>query len=293
MKRLKIGLLARIIIAITLGIGFGNVLPGELVRVFVTFNGIFSEFLGFIIPLIILGLVTPAIADIGKEAGKMLVITTLVAYGATLFSGFLSYFTGVTLFPSMIAPGAPIEQISEAHDISPFFTVGIPPVMNVMTSLILAFTLGLGIAHLDSTALKNVCNDFKEIIVKTIQTVILPLLPIYIFGIFLNMTHSGQVYNILMVFIKIIGVIFILHIFLLVFQYQTTGKDDACLFHSIGHTVIGGHHSGDFAADHQEWGYGGYSRICHSAMCHNSSVGKHVEDCCLRTGTDDYARNAF
>ena len=211
MKRLKIGLLARIIIAIALGIGFGNVLPGELVRVFVTFNGIFSEFLGFIIPLIILGLVTPAIADIGKEAGKMLVITTLVAYGATLFSGFLSYFTGVTLFPSMIAPGAPIEQISEAHDI--------PPVMNVMTSLILAFTLGLGIAHLDSTALKNVCNDFKEIIVKTIQTVILPLLPIYIFGIFLNMTHSGQVYNILMVFIKIIGVIFLLHIFLLVFQY--------------------------------------------------------------------------
>ena len=219
MKRLKIGLLARIIIAFTLGIGFGNVLPGELVRVFVTFNGIFSEFLGFIIPLIILGLVTPAIADIGKEAGKMLVITTLVAYSATLFSGFLSYFTGVTLFPSMIAPGAPIEQISEAHDISPFFTVGIPPVMNVMTSLILAFTLGLGIAHLDSTALKNVCNDFKEIIVKTIQTVILPLLPIYIFGIFLNMTHSGQVYNILMVFIKIIGVIFLLHIFLLVFQY--------------------------------------------------------------------------
>mgnify|MGYP002232978438 CR=1 FL=1 len=157
--------------------------------------------------------------DIGKEAGKMLVITTLVAYSATLFSGFLSYFTGVTFFPSMITPGAPIEQISEAHDISPFFTVAIPPVMNVMTSLILAFTLGLGIAHLDSTALKNVCNDFKEIIVKTIQTVILPLLPIYIFGIFLNMTHSGQVYNILMVFIKIIGVIFLLHIFLLVFQY--------------------------------------------------------------------------
>lgn len=219
MKRLRIGLLTRIIIAIVLGIGFGNILPGRLVSVFVTFNGIFSEFLGFIIPLIILGLVTPAIADIGKKAGKMLVITTLVAYGATLFSGFLSYFTGATFFPSMITPGASIEQISEAHDISPFFTIAIPPVMNVMTSLILAFTLGLGIAHLNSIALKNVCNDFKDIIVKTIQVVILPLLPIYIFGIFLNMTHSGQVYNILMVFIKIIGVIFLLHIFLLIFQY--------------------------------------------------------------------------
>ena len=90
----------------------------------------------------------------------------------------------------MITPGASIEQISEAHDIIPFFTVAIPPAMNVMTSLILAFTLGLGIAHLDTTALKNVCNDFKDIIIKTIQVIILPLLPIYIFGIFLNMTHS-------------------------------------------------------------------------------------------------------
>ena len=220
MKKIKIGLLPRIILAIALGIAFGNILPGGLVRIFVTFNGIFSELLGFIIPLIILGLVTPAIADIGKEAGKMLVVTTLIAYGATLFSGFLSYFTGITFFPSMITPGASIEQISEAHDIVPFFTVAIPPVMNVMTSLILAFTLGLGIAHLNTTALKDVCNDFKDIIIKTIQVIILPLLPIYIFGIFLNMTHSGQVMNVLSVFIKIIGVIFLLHIFLLIFQYS-------------------------------------------------------------------------
>lgn len=219
MKKFKFGLLARIIAAIAAGIVFGNFLPGWLVRFFVTFNAIFSEFLGFVIPLIILGLVTPAIADIGKGAGKILVITTAVAYGATLVSGFLSYFTGVTVFPLMITPGVPIEQISEARDIVPFFTVAIPPAMNVMTSLILAFTLGLGIAHLDTLALKNVCDDFKEIVVKTIQTVILPLLPVYIFGIFLNMTHSGQVYNILMVFIKIIGIIFLLHIFLLLFQY--------------------------------------------------------------------------
>ena len=67
MKKIKIGLLPRIILAIALGIAFGNILPGGLVRIFVTFNGIFSEFLGFIIPLIILGLVTPAIADIVKK----------------------------------------------------------------------------------------------------------------------------------------------------------------------------------------------------------------------------------
>ncbi len=220
MKKIRIGLLARIVIAIILGIAIGTFFPAPLVRIFVTFNGIFSEFLNFSIPLIILGLVTVAIADIGKGAGKMLLITALIAYFATLFSGFLSYFTGVTVFPSLIEQGVPLEEVSEAQGILPYFTVSIPPLMNVMTALIFAFTLGLGLASLNSDALKNVARDFQEIIVRMISAVILPLLPLYIFGIFLNMTHSGQVYSILMVFIKIIGVIFILHIFLLVFQYS-------------------------------------------------------------------------
>lgn len=219
MKKLHIGLLPRIIIAIALGILLGNFLPGGMVRFFVTFNGIFSEFLNFSIPLIIVGLVTVAIADIGKGAGKLLLITALIAYGATLFSGFLSYFTGVTVFPHLIEPGVPLEEVSEAQGILPFFSVAIPPLMNVMTALVLAFMLGLGLAQLKNDTLKNAARDFQEIIVRMISTVILPLLPIYIFGIFLNMTHSGQVFSVLMVFIKIIGVIFLLHIFLLVFQY--------------------------------------------------------------------------
>ena len=219
MKKIHIGLLPRIIIAIILGIAIGNFLPTPLVRLFVTFNSIFGEFLNFSIPLIILGLVTIAIADIGKGAGRMLLVTALIAYGATLFSGFLSYFTGAAIFPSLITPGAPLDEVSETQGILPYFSVAIPPLMNVMTALVLAFTLGLGLASLHSDALKNVARDFQEIIVRMISAVILPLLPIYIFGIFLNMTHSGQVFSILMVFIKIIGVIFILHILLLVFQY--------------------------------------------------------------------------
>ena len=219
MKKLHIGLLPRIIIAIALGILLGNFLPGGMVRFFVTFNSIFSEFLNFSIPLIIVGLVTVAIADIGKGAGKLLLITALIAYGATLFSGFLSYFTGVTVFPYLIESGVPLEEVSEAQGILPFFSVAIPPLMNVMTALVLAFMLGLGLAQLKNDTLKNAARDFQEIIIRMISAVILPLLPIYIFGIFLNMTHSGQVFSVLMVFIKIIGVIFLLHIFLLVFQY--------------------------------------------------------------------------
>ena len=118
MKKIKIGLLARIVIAIILGIAIGTVFPAPLVRIFVTFNGIFSEFLNFSIPLIIVGLVTVAIADIGKGAGKMLLVTALIAYFATFFRLSL-YFTGVTVFPSLIEPGAPLEEVSEAQGILP------------------------------------------------------------------------------------------------------------------------------------------------------------------------------
>ena len=219
MKKFKFGLLPKIIVAIILGICLGMFTPETPVRIFVTFNGLFSEFLGFLIPLIIVGLVTPAIADIGKGAGKMLLVTAMLAYGATIFSGFLTYGVGESLFPSLISDDLKLTQISQADGVKPYFTVAIPASLNVMTSLVMAFTFGLGIAHLGTQSLKNVFSEFRDIITMTIQAVVLPLLPIYIFGIFFNMTFSGEVFKVLSVFVKIIGVIFIKHIFLLILQY--------------------------------------------------------------------------
>lgn len=223
MKKFKIGLLPRILVAIVLGIIIGQVFPLGLVRIFETFNAIFSQFLGFCIPLIIVGLVTIAIADIGRGAGKMLLVTVLLAYGCTLLAGFLSLFTGLSFFPSLITPGVSLGEISEAQGVEPYFSVKIPPLMDVMTSLVLAFVLGLGAASLKTDYLKNVARDFQQIIIKTISSVILPLLPLYIFGIFLNMTHTGQVFSILVVFIKIIGIIFALHILWLILLYVVAG----------------------------------------------------------------------
>lgn len=223
MKKLKIGLLGKILIAIALGVGLGLIAPAWMVRTFLTFNGIFSQFLGFAIPLIIVGLVAPAISDIGKTAGKMLLITVGIAYGSTVFAGIVSYLTGATLFPGMIQSGAALQEVASAAELAPYFTVTIPPLMNVMTALILAFTLGLGLAALDSHTLKDAIHDFEQVIIKTIKSAIIPLLPLYIFGIFLNMTHVGQVFSILTVFIKIIGIIFLIHIGILILQFAVAG----------------------------------------------------------------------
>ena len=222
MKKLKIGLLTKIIIAIAAGILIGLVAPAWAVRIFLTFNGIFSQFLGFAIPLIIVGLVTPAISDIGKTAGKMLLVTVAIAYGSTIFAGLVSYLTGAALFPGMIDQSA-MQHVETAAELNPYFSVTIPPLMNVMTALVLAFTLGLGLASLGKTTLNDAMHDFEKIIVKTIKTAIIPLLPLYIFGIFLNMTFVGQVFSILTVFIKIIGIIFLIHIGILILQFAIAG----------------------------------------------------------------------
>ena len=223
MKTFKIGLLPKIIIAIVCGVVFGMFLPGEVVRVFLTFNGIFSQFLGFLIPLLILGLVAPAISDIGQGAGKMLIATTALAYFATVTSGLLSYAVSELTFPSLIDTQTTAASLATTEAMTPFFTVEIPAPMNVMTALVLAFTLGLTTATMQSVALKNVMKDFMQVIIKTINVAIIPLLPIYIFGIFLNMAYTGDAARVLTVFVKIIGVIFVMHIFLLIFQYCVAG----------------------------------------------------------------------
>lgn len=218
MKLPKINLLVKILIAIALGIGCGYFFPTWLGRLFVTFNAIFSQFLGFLIPLIILGFVAPAIADIGNKAGKMLVATAALSYLFTTGAGFMSYFVGDTFFPKLISPHS-MSAVEEATGLQPFFTIEMPPLMTVMTALVFAFTLGISLAYLNAGTIKSVLNEFRDIISLAIAKVIIPLLPLYIFGIFLDMTITGQVASVLATFAKIILVIFAMHISLLVLEY--------------------------------------------------------------------------
>ena len=221
---MKIGLLGRILIAIALGIALGHIFTLPWVRIFATFNSIFGQFLGFIIPLIILGLVTPAIADIGKGAGKLLLITVGIAYADTVIAAILSYATGTTFFPSLIGNGSQtLETVEKSAEILPYFTINIPATIDVMSALVLSFIVGLGIAYSGHTVLRGATNEMKAIIVGVIERVIIPLLPVYIFGIFLNMTFSGDVMRMMTVFAKIIVVIFALHIFVLLYQYLIAG----------------------------------------------------------------------
>ena len=225
MKKIKLGLLPKVAIAIVLGIVFGLILPHWIGRIFITLSAVFGNFLNFFIPLLIFGLITPGISDLGKGAGRLLLITAVLAYGFTLFSGFFSYFSSMLVFPMILAPSdrlAPVDATT-ASELLPFFNIEMPPLMSVMTALVLAFTIGLGMSLLKSDTLKNAMNDFKEIINMIIHKVIIPLLPLYILGIFWNMTAAGQVAGVIGIFLKIIVVIFLMTFILLLIQFGLAG----------------------------------------------------------------------
>ena len=223
--KFKPGLLTKIIIAIILGVLSSFIFPESIVKIFVTINSIFSNFLGFVIPLIILGLVAPGIAELGKGAGKLLGITTLIAYGSTLFAGFFSYFTTKWSLPILIEKGASFTNINDmaGSSITPYFSIDMPPVMSVTASLILAFLLGLGLTAVKGDTFKNALLEFRELITVVIVKAIIPVLPLYIFGIFMKITEEGQATVIMGLFFKVIIVIFIMHVMLLLFQYILAG----------------------------------------------------------------------
>lgn len=223
MKKLKKpNLLILIILAIILGVVCGSFFNEPMVRIFVTFNSIFSNFLGFTIPLIILGFVAPSIADLGKEAGKMLLATVCLAYGVTLGAGLLSYFVSDTLFPNYIEYSDSNLVTEDAGELNPFFTINMPPLMDIMSALVVAFIVGIGLAQIKAKTdtLKNLMFEFRQIVTWVIGKIIVPLLPLYIFGIFLKMSMTGEANSILSSFYKIILVIFAMHIVWLLLLYS-------------------------------------------------------------------------
>lgn len=221
----KLGLLPKLIIAIVLGIVVGSFGPEGLVRILATFNGLFGNFLSFSIPLIILGFVAPGIGELGAKAGKLLAITTGIAYVSTILAGSLAYFVASIVLPMILAgeslnvnPANPEEAL-----LSPYFTVEMPPIFDVMTALLIAFTIGLGIASIKGNTIKNFMEEFQAIIEKLISKIIIPLLPFHILGIFANMTYAGQVATILSVFSKVFVMVISLHITVLIIQFIIGG----------------------------------------------------------------------
>ena len=135
MKKFKPGLFLKVLAAIAGGALLGLVAPEFLVRIFKTFNVLFAQLLKFIIPLLILGLVTPAIAHVGKGAGKMLLTVMGIAYLSTICAGFFAHVCGSNLLPLYLTAGELSGDAATAKEFLPYIDLKIPPICDVLTAL--------------------------------------------------------------------------------------------------------------------------------------------------------------
>lgn len=222
----KYKLLLKIAVAISLGFLIGTFLPYEITEFFIAVNIIISKLLNFSIPLIIIAFVTKGIRSL-ESSGKMLGIATCISYVFMICAAFFSYFTSTNLFPNFLTdiPNNIFESISmpTGSVFSQLSQINVPPIMDVVPALILAFILGIGISSIKGIYIKEIFNEFHEIINLMVQKLIVPILPVYILGIFAKMTASGQVFKILLVFSKVFIVIIALHIITLFVQYFIAG----------------------------------------------------------------------
>ncbi|MCB6610815.1 dicarboxylate/amino acid:cation symporter [[Clostridium] symbiosum] len=227
-KAFKLGLVPKLIIAIIVGILIGQFLPEGFCRFVVTLSGLFSTFLKFVIPLMILAYVTMGIADLSQGAGKLLLITVALAYGSTLIAGSCSYLVSSGLFPSFMSEGA-LDQIAATAGVSvdSYFSISITPVLDTLSAVVLAFILGLCLSVMRGKEIGNTLyeaiKDFSSIIDKVLHTAIIPLLPLYICGTFVDMTKSGKTFAILSILWKVFLVVIIMHLICILIQFIIAG----------------------------------------------------------------------
>ncbi|MDY3049698.1 MAG: dicarboxylate/amino acid:cation symporter [Rothia sp. (in: high G+C Gram-positive bacteria)] len=236
----KIPLLVWIIVAIAGGILIGSLTPGLIgainqglgssiptdlvVQLFVSFSTLFSAFLSFAIPLIILGFIVPGIGSLAQGAGRLLGTTVALAYLSSIAAGFLALTAATFLYPVLLK-GQRLTAFENPEEalVSGYLEFELEPVMSVMTALILSFLLGLGLTALKTKTMLGLFQDFQTIIERLLSYVIIPLLPVHIVGVFANMTLAGQVGQILAVFGKVFIMVLILHWLMLLIQYTLAG----------------------------------------------------------------------
>lgn len=236
----KIPLILWIVIAIGAGVLIGLFTPGMIsgindatgaaiptdliVQLFVSFSTVFSAFLSFAIPLIIIGFIVPGIGSLAQGAGKMLGITVGLSYLSSILAGFLALASALLLYP-IILKGQQLASFDNPENAlsTGYVSIQLTPIMGVLSALILSFILGLGITALKTRAMLNLFEDFQVIVEKMLSYVIIPLLPVHILGVFANMTLAGQVAKILTVFIFVFLMIFALHWITLTLQYSVAG----------------------------------------------------------------------
>lgn len=227
-KKKKFGLLPQLIVAIILGalVGQMTFIPEIILQIPVTFSDLFGNILNFFIPLMIVGFIVKGIADLSEGAGRLLGATAGIAYLSTLIAGTVAYLVANFVFPLFIEVGTFVGE-AEGEGLAPIFTVEIPAMFEVTSAIVFAFMFGITISWLrtnkESYAMYNFFDEFNQSVIFILERFIVPLLPFFIFGNFINLSYAGTFGTILSVFWRVFLVILVLHWVFIILWFVLAG----------------------------------------------------------------------
>lgn len=228
-KKVNLGLVPKLLLAILLGVIFGQLsfIPTVLMRIPVTFSNLFSSLLAFIIPLMIIGFIVKGISDLTEGAGKLLGLATVISYGSTILGGLVAYFVASAIFPLFISAQGQTDVQEAGAGLTTLFEIPLEPMLDVTAAIAFSFIMGMSISWLKSQnkgeTLYHVFDEFNLIIVKVLNTAIIPLLPFFIFGNFVSLSFSGEVFEILSIFWRVFLIVIVLHLTLITLWFTVAG----------------------------------------------------------------------
>ncbi|WP_393923356.1 dicarboxylate/amino acid:cation symporter [Sneathia vaginalis] len=208
MSKIKDKLIFKLLISVVLGMIIGQFSSTKNIILLETIKYILGQIIFFTIPLIILGFIAPAIAKLKNNAGKMLITMLSLSYLSSIGAAFFSMILGYSIIP-YLSINSSVKGLRTLPEV--FFKLDIPPIMPVMSALILAIFIGLAVVWTNSEIFTNILLDFNKIVLVLVNRIVIPILPIFIFCTFAGLAYEGSITKQLPVFIKIIGIIIICH----------------------------------------------------------------------------------
>ncbi len=202
-------LVLKLIAGILAGLLLGLYAPEWVARVLFTAKTVIGQLITFTIPLIILFFIMSGIASLPKNSGKLLGKTVALSYCSTILAGLFAFTVASHLIPQLTTAAEPTT--ATAIKLASYVNLEIPPLFGVMSALAAAFVFGIGISATHATDLRRVADQGRDIIDRLLAKVIIPLLPFYIAGVFVEMTVEGTVFATLKTFGVVLVMAILMH----------------------------------------------------------------------------------
>lgn len=216
MKRFFSNTIVQLLLAVIIGIIVGFYVEGALLSIIISLKHVAGQIIFFLVPLIILGFIAPSIAHLRSNASKMLIFAFGIAYLSSIGASFFGAAVGYQIIPHLH-----ITSDANALKVLPenMLKIDIPPIMNVMTALVLAALIGLATAWVKSEEFSRLLDVFQKMVLELVKRILLPILPIFIASNFCLLSYQGAVTRQLPIFLSILVVVILCHYLWLALLY--------------------------------------------------------------------------